>query len=380
MKRIFASLLVVCLMLGAIPLAYAGDSVDIAEGEAIETEGGDSTAPNGEKSPTPEEGLAPEKKKEGAANYVEVQSLDELLVAIDNATDGDTIAVNKELSISKNCTIGDPEKTITIIPGPNFSDNTIFNVYYFLNPDIIFQNLIIDGNKKENVSAYDMNFYLLADSTGKIAFENTSIRDVISSVKDAGDGDCIAETPASIVIYKEELEKIESLEHDDTERLAFVFLCAAKMLPYRWIYECNAELYRLAWRYKYDAVSKKVLGRQQGRRVGGSEPTKRVNRICQAGIVHYITRINTSYKLTHSAPPASASFTVPILCDSGEVAFVINKPDMESLVLYYDRYKGYSGLITCQCCGCPALRTGRRQKYCISCADEMNHNPEKRAL
>jgi len=209
-------------------------------------------------------------------------------------------------------------------------------------------------------------------------YTDSSIRDIIASVKIAKASDEIDDAPASITIYKEELNKIEALGHDDTERLAFVFLCVSKMKPYAQIYECNSELYRLAWQYKYDMILKKVLQRQEGRRVGGSEPTKRVNRLCQAGIVQYSTRINTSFKSTHKSSPASAVFSVPIKCDGGEAAFVINKPDRESLVLYYDRYKGYAGILTCEQCGRPLLRTGRKQKYCSSCADDIKHHPEKR--
>lgn len=209
---------------------------------------------------------------------------------------------------------------------------------------------------------------------------DASIQDIISSIKHENVLEGAESTPQAVTIYKEELEQIEALGHDDTERLAFVFLCAAKMIPYEQIYECNAELYRLAWKYKYDSNTKTVTGRQKNRRVGGNEPTKRVNRICQAGIVRYSTRINTSYKLTKDKPPAAATFTVPILRDSGEVAFIIEKPDEDSLILYYDRYKGYGGIMDCERCGKPVFRSGRRQKYCSACADLINHHPEKRDL
>ena len=191
-------------------------------------------------------------------------------------------------------------------------------------------------------------------------YTNASIREIISSVKSEEGTAGKPNAPESITIYKEELEKIEALGHDDTERLAFAFLCAAKMIPYSQIYECNAELYRLAWRYRYDATSKTVVERVDRRRVGNDEATKRVNRICQAGIVQYSTRINSSHKRTGNKPTAAAVFAVPIICDSGEVAFKIDRPDEGSLVLYYDRYKGYGGIMTC--------------------ADDIKHHPEKRNL
>lgn len=209
---------------------------------------------------------------------------------------------------------------------------------------------------------------------------DTSIKDIMSSAKDGNTSENASGTPPSITIYKDELMQIETLNHDDTERLAFIFLCVSKMTDYEQVYECNSDLYRLAWQYKYDTQEKKVLQKQDGRRVGGSEPTKRVHRICQAGIVQYSTRINRAFKLTHDKSPASAVFSVPIKRNDGEIAFVIDKPERDSLVLYYDRHKGYGGLITCEHCGRPVLKTGRRQKYCSSCADEINHHPEKRDL
>lgn len=207
----------------------------------------------------------------------------------------------------------------------------------------------------------------------------SSISDIISSVKKESSTE-VSNDIQPITIYKEELDKIAELNHDDTERLAFVFLCVAKMIPYEQIYECNSQLYQLAWQYKYDTETKSVVGRQGTRRVGGNEPTKRVNRLCKAGIVRYFTRINMPYQQVKDRPTASATFSVPILQTEGDVAFVIDKPSKESLVLYYDRYKGYGGIVTCERCGRPVLRTGRRHKYCSDCADIINHHPEKRDL
>ena len=199
---------------------------------------------------------------------------------------------------------------------------------------------------------------------------DASVRDIISSTA-VEDSSNIDTAPKAITIYREELEQIEKLGHDDTERLAFVFLCVAKMFPYSQIYECNSELYQLAWRYRYDSKKKVVIERHDGRRVGGNEPTNRVNRLCQEGIVRYSVRINKSSK--QKKPSSAAMFSVPIVRSDGDIAFVIDAPDEDSLVLYYDRYKGYGGIITCEHCGKPVLKTGRRQKYCAGCADEIKH-------
>lgn len=209
---------------------------------------------------------------------------------------------------------------------------------------------------------------------------DANIKEIISITQKDSDDLKVADMSPSLIIYNEELEQIKAIGHDDTERLAFVFLCIAKMVPYEQIYECNSKLYQLAWKYRYDNNTKTVLQKVSGRRVGGQEPTKRVNKLCQSGIVKYSTRINTAYKKSKEKPPAATTFSVPILRNDGNVAFVIDKPDEESLVLYYDRYKGYKGMIDCEQCGKPVLRTGRRQKYCSACADIINHHPEKRDL
>ncbi len=209
------------------------------------------------------------------------------------------------------------------------------------------------------------------------SYIDKSIDEVISSMKDEQTTKNAENSSSSITIYKKELEYIEMLNHDDTERLAFIFLCVAKMIPYKHIYECNSKLYQLAWKYKYDNENRIVLSKQEKRRVGGSEPTKRVNRLCQMGIIQYSTRIN---KQSKNKPTASATFCVPILQTQGDIALVIDKPDKDSLVLYYDRYKGYKNIVTCKKCGRPVLRTGRRHKYCNACADLINHHPEKRDL
>lgn len=205
-----------------------------------------------------------------------------------------------------------------------------------------------------------------------------SIGDIISSVEvEDKESEDVGVMP-SITIYKEELNAIEALGHEDTERLAFAFLCMAKMIPYEQIFECNSKLYQLAWKYKYDSKNKKVLEKTEKRRVGGTTPTTRVNTLCKAGIVKFATRINPAFKV--AIPTAVATFSVPILCKEGEEAFKIEKPDEDSLILYYDRYIGYGNIVTCERCAKPVLRSGRRQKYCSSCADWMNHHPEKRDL
>lgn len=228
----------------------------------------------------------------------------------------------------------------------------------------------------------------------------TNIKDIISYTQKQEDSETDEEDKSSsfqdskpVVIYRSELDKIEALGHTDTERLAFVFLAYTKYLknecerkrnpdekkqPLKYIHECNSELYRLAWWYVYDEKEKTVLRVQSGRlRVGGSRPAQRVTEICKAGIVKFVTQINFGYKFNQDSLPAISKFTVPILCDSGEIAFVIDKMDEESLVLYYDRYQGYGGITDCCCCGQPVFKSNNKKKYCRHCAEKAKRSQEK---
>lgn len=206
------------------------------------------------------------------------------------------------------------------------------------------------------------------------------ISEIVTSAKEMRVNENVSDFNNEITIYKSELDRISKIHHDDTERLAFVFLCMAKMVPYAQVYECNSKVYQLAWRYYYDNATKTVMQKANKRRVGGSEPTNRVNSLCQLGLLKYFARINGTYSKAQSKSTASTTFAVPFLQNDGEVAFKITSPDADSLVLYYDRYKGYKGIITCEKCGRPVFKTGRRQKYCSRCAEVMNHSPEKRDL
>ena len=203
------------------------------------------------------------------------------------------------------------------------------------------------------------------------------IKGIIADTKAMADS--VDEVPAPIVIYKEELNEIAKLHHADTERLAFAFLCVAKMNPqFERLFSCNSEIFRIAWGYLYDEKCQTVLSKQETRRVGGREPSKRVRRLCDAGLLKFYVSTVSPYKRGGGKPSASSQFSVPFVRTDGEVAFVIDKPERDSLVLYLDRYLGYKGIISCEKCGRPVLKTGRRQKYCSECADIINHHPEKR--
>lgn len=95
MKRLLSVLLALCLLVGAMPLAYAEDGRDVDAG-AVETDGVESPAP---------EDNAP----------IEVGTEEELQAAIDAAEDGDIIVISERLTISwPDTCIGTDDKTVVL--------------------------------------------------------------------------------------------------------------------------------------------------------------------------------------------------------------------------------------------------------------------------
>lgn len=110
-----------------------------------------------------------------------VCTLDELLIAVESAQNGDTIILQNQIIISRNCIIGQEEKRITIIPADNFNSDTMIAVWAYEEQNIVLQNIILDGQKKSLLSVLEINFWNTPDSTGNIYFENVQIQNFISN-------------------------------------------------------------------------------------------------------------------------------------------------------------------------------------------------------
>jgi len=89
---------------------------------------------------------------------VTVCTLDELLIAVDSAENGDTIILQNSIDIWENCVIGKEEKQITIIPANDFDGKIMFEIQSYEGQNILFQNVILDGQNKSALSAIEANF------------------------------------------------------------------------------------------------------------------------------------------------------------------------------------------------------------------------------
>lgn len=107
-----------------------------------------------------------------------VCSLDELLVAIESAENDDTIILQNKIVIVENCTIGQKEKRITIIPSNDFEDNIMFEIWPWEEQSIVLQNVVLDGQNKSALSAIDANFYGAPNVKGTIHLTNIQVKNL----------------------------------------------------------------------------------------------------------------------------------------------------------------------------------------------------------
>ena len=84
---------------------------------------------------------------EGAPTPAVVNTTAELMEAIEDAADGDTINVGNTMVLLGDMTIGTEEKHITLMRDESFTDEYFF--FIPANVAITFQNLVIDGNGME---------------------------------------------------------------------------------------------------------------------------------------------------------------------------------------------------------------------------------------
>ncbi|MEL7655971.1 MAG: hypothetical protein AAGU75_08695, partial [Bacillota bacterium] len=81
---------------------------------------------------------------EGGGIAAPITCIDELLLAISSASDGDTLYLSQSIFVSDNTVLGDSDKHITIARDSDFS-----NVMFYVNTTTekaIFRNMSIDGN------------------------------------------------------------------------------------------------------------------------------------------------------------------------------------------------------------------------------------------
>lgn len=107
---------------------------------------------------------------------VVVATLDELQAAIDAAEDGDTIAISSKIEIRENCSVGVEDKVITVVPDSSLTDNALFYVVPYDIENVVFENIVMDGNEIDNLSAIDFGIYKPSVENGTITISNVTFQ------------------------------------------------------------------------------------------------------------------------------------------------------------------------------------------------------------
>lgn len=226
MKKLMAVLLVLCLFVGMMPMAFAEETVDTATTE----EGGTNTAqPEGETmepltpADTEADPQADEPDAEQPTVLAEIKSKDEFKDAINNAVGGETITIadGVEINFGDNYTIS---KTVTI-KGGTFTGSAIVidgSATVTFNGSKITTVIVKDGasatglhdyvmaTKHDSSEAFNYTYYISEyelDTLGCATIDNGNIVDVYQTVADAiadldgsGTVNVIGETTENIVV------------------------------------------------------------------------------------------------------------------------------------------------------------------------------------
>ncbi|WP_322202398.1 S-layer homology domain-containing protein [Acutalibacter intestini] len=107
---------------------------------------------------------------------VVVSTLEELQAAIDAAEDGDTIAISSKIEIRENCSVGVEDKVITVVPDSSLTDNALFYVVPYDIENVVFENIVMDGNEIDNLSAIDFGIYKPSVGNGTITISNVTFQ------------------------------------------------------------------------------------------------------------------------------------------------------------------------------------------------------------
>ena len=107
---------------------------------------------------------------------VVVATLDELQTAIDAAEDGDTIAISNKIEIREKCSVGAENKVITFVPHSSLTDGALFYVVPYDIENVVFENIVMDGNGFDNLSAIDFGIYKPFVENGTITISNVTFQ------------------------------------------------------------------------------------------------------------------------------------------------------------------------------------------------------------
>lgn len=171
-----------------------------------------------------------------------------------------------------------------------------------------------------------------------------------------------------LVLYQSEMEKISELD-EELQELAFAFLVVNKYQGYKWIYECNADIYKIC---HWDEKGK-----------GKNQTTKNrlIHRLVENKIISFYCKINEAYAY-NKAWIAKTYFTVLINEDNLENEHspiwdtITNYDDV---MLYWRLYKGDPNVKLCEKCSAPIEDTGNSKRFCSDCALEQARESKKRS-
>ena len=107
---------------------------------------------------------------------VVVATLEELQQALDAAEDGDTIAISKKIEIRENCSVGVKDKVITFVPDSSLTEDALFYVVPYDIENVVFENIVMDGNGFDNLSAIDFGIYKPFVENGTIVISDVTFQ------------------------------------------------------------------------------------------------------------------------------------------------------------------------------------------------------------
>lgn len=171
-----------------------------------------------------------------------------------------------------------------------------------------------------------------------------------------------------LTLYKSEMKRISELD-EDLQELAFAFLIVNKYQGYKWIYECNSDVYDIChWNEKGKGKSQTTKNRL-------------IHRLVEEKIISFYCSTNKAYSYNKSWI-AKTYFTVLINEDNleGKHSSVWKTvTNYDDVMLYWRLYKGDPKVKLCEKCNAPIEDTGNSKKFCSDCGLERIRQSKKRS-
>lgn len=152
--------------------------------------------------------------------------------------------------------------------------------------------------------------------------------------------------------------------------MAFAFLILNKYQGYKWVYECNADAYKIChW-------DKKGNGKSQ------TTKNRLIHSLVEEKIISFYCSTNKAYSYNKSWI-AKTYFTVLINEDNLEEkkrSPIWKKvTNYDDVMLYWRLYKDDPKVKLCEKCNAPIEDTVNSKKYCSDCALERTRQSKKRS-